>query len=635
MSPNNNKKKNSNSKGSDGGAAEPPVSIITVTQIKRVETIKILAAHIVNQTYKNIVQWVIVEGSNNLEDALKNEANITLLQEHCPDVPITYIKAYRLDEATNEPVFNGDKLGQLRNVGNRACTGDITVCMDDDDYYFPTRVEHVVKMLTKSKCLIAGCSEKYLYDYCLKRFYKFKLFGPYHSTNDCMAWKKEYIAQNSHDPLASNAEESSFTNKFANPMVQLDPMHTIIASSHYMNTFNKKEICITGTLNIYPMIICLGEEGDEAVTGKGFMPLEFFQKYNALYTKAPYESPYDIVYFNGGTGIEWTPLDGSLGGSEQAIVNLSNEWTKKGKRVAVYGKVPDLTHEGVDYWEWKAFDWQASYKTVILWRHSGVNCGLSFPIKAEKMYVDFHDNIFQFRFDYAKYAHKIDRIFFKSEFHRECYEGKIKTPQLTPNDYKIIPNGIRVKNFSKQIDGELQQRNPYRFCYASCYTRGLAELLAYVWPVIYSQEPRAEFHIYYGMHHVQDQQFRQMMTQLLSQPGVMDHGRMPVEMIVREKHLSSFHFYVTDCDGEIDCISVRESLVAGCVPLLSKSGVFKNRDGLHFDLNRQDKSCYERIAMQILQLLQRADYVDMVRERLKQSPTIVEWDTVAQQWLDV
>ena len=29
-----------------------------------------------NQTYKNIIEWVIVEGSPNLEDCLENEKNI-------------------------------------------------------------------------------------------------------------------------------------------------------------------------------------------------------------------------------------------------------------------------------------------------------------------------------------------------------------------------------------------------------------------------------------------------------------------------------------------------------------------------------------------------------------------------------
>ena len=126
------------------------VSIITVTQLKRKETLLILVDLIKEQTYKNIVQWVIVEGSKTLEECKENEKNIMELNFNL----IHYI-----------PGDGTVKLGELRNIGNKACIGDITVCMDDDDYYPPTRVSHAVEMLSRSKYLIAGCSEKYLYDY--------------------------------------------------------------------------------------------------------------------------------------------------------------------------------------------------------------------------------------------------------------------------------------------------------------------------------------------------------------------------------------------------------------------------------------------------------------------------------------
>ena len=50
--------------------------------------------------------------------------------------------------------------------------------MDDDDYYFPTRVEHAVQMLSKSKNLIAGCSEKYMFSYELNKLFENKLEKP-------------------------------------------------------------------------------------------------------------------------------------------------------------------------------------------------------------------------------------------------------------------------------------------------------------------------------------------------------------------------------------------------------------------------------------------------------------------------
>jgi hypothetical protein len=110
-------------------------------------------------------------------------------------------------------------LGELRNRGNTTCTGDITVCMDDDDFYPIDRVEHAVERLEGSKAKIAGCSAVLIYDYFLDKLYKFKPFGPNHSTNNCMAWKKEYLKDNKHDSTKEMAEESSFTKAFTETMV--------------------------------------------------------------------------------------------------------------------------------------------------------------------------------------------------------------------------------------------------------------------------------------------------------------------------------------------------------------------------------------------------------------------------------
>ena len=547
-----------------------------------------------------------------------NEENINKLKEKCPF--IVYVPGYTIENDIK--IFNDNKLGALRNLGNNTCKGDITVCMDDDDYYPPSRVKHAVEMLMGSKCLIAGCSDKYLYDFQLERLLKFKQFAPFHSTNDCMAWKKEYILQNKHDPTKIMAEEASFTKEFTNPMVQLNPRHVIVGSSHSMNTFSKKEICIFTCIGIYPQATWVENVHD-------ILPKKYFELYSKLYCNYT-DSEYDIVYFTGGTSIEWDPSDKSLGGSEQAVINLATEWVKLGKKVAVYGKLNSTgSMNGIDYHLWNTFDYNKKYKMVILWRLAGINCMLQFPVKAEKLYADLHDNIYQFRFDYSRWSNKLDKIFFKSDYHLECYEAALG--KVDPSKIVIIPNGIRVEQFNKEPDDI--KRNPYRFCYCSCYTRGLAEILAYVWPLVYQNEPRAELHVYYGMNYVQDPNFKQQMTLLLAQPGVMDHGRQPMDLIIREKWQSTFHLYITDTQGEIDCISIRESLVAGCVPLLSDFGVFAKREGLKFKLERNNQNSYSSIAQGILNLLQKPDFIYMCRNRFKESPTINTWKEIAEKWL--
>jgi hypothetical protein len=269
-----------------------------------------------------------------------------------------------------------------------------------------------------------------------------------------------------------------------------------------------------------------------------------------------------------------------------------------------------------------------------LWRLYGWFCGLPFNIKAKKIWSDFHDNFSLPNYLplWEQYGNKIKTLFFKSNFHRDEFEKYMKV-KLSSDRYVIIPNGIRVKDFSENKEKVI--KNPYRFCYCSCYTRGLKEILQYIWPIIYNNEPRAELHIYYGMNNIKDDKVIQMFSYLLSQPGVMDHGRQPMEIIAREKHLSSFHLYTTNTPIEIDCISIRESLAAGCIPLISNFGVFKDREGVHFDLEEGNVKTYQAIALKTLNLMHNGNKLIEYRERIKKSSLLIEWDNIAEKWLNL
>jgi len=613
----NNKKMNNKDK------RNPTVSIVTITQIKRQNTILLTAQHINNQSYKNIIEWVIVEGSKTLQDSIENEQFIKN-QLKCI-IPIKYIPGH-----TNG-IFNENHLGELRNISNRSSIGEIIVVMDDDDIYPKTRVQHAVDMLLSTKAEIAGCSEKYLYDYDIQRLFKFKQFGPNHSTNDCFAYKRSYFEKNSYDKNADQAEEASYTINFSNKMIQLDPKQTVIGSSHSYNTFNKKEICIFSCLWINPEKPEDGKMYSQTVditeTIEDLVEKEIIEKYSSIFNKNEY-SEFDIVYFCGGTSIEWDPTSESLGGSEQAIVHICSEWVSIGKKVGVYAKLKsECTFNGIQFIDWKKFPFNKNHNIVILWRMSGVNCGLLFPIKTKKLFVDYHDNNFVFRHPYLPYVDKIDKIFFKSDFHLEYYEKHFNL-KLAPEKYTIIPNGIRLSQFSENPG---LKREPFRFCYCSCYTRGLVELLQYVWPIVFANFPQAELHVYYGMDGIQDPKIKQNIMMLLGQPGVMDHSRRPMKEIINEKWRSSFHLYITECTGEIDCISIRESLVTGCIPLISKSNIFAKRDGIHFELDRSLQG-YQRIAKGICNLLTKPEFIEICRQKFKNSQTIMNWKTTAQLW---
>ena len=612
-----------------------PTSIITISQLIRFDCLLNLYELIKLQIYTNITEWVIVEGSKNKEDGEKNKENINILltthsklSETNPNCMHSQIKIVYVE-------YTGLPLSELRNLGNNKCSGNIIVCMDDDDYYPPERVSHAVESLEKSQYLIAGCSDIYMYEYFMGKLYKFKGFHQYHSTNNCMAFKREYLRNHKHDKGLLMAEEKSFTNNFSEPMVQLISLKCIIVSSHNFNTFNKRELCVGGSIGVNPSLY---EVNDHPITN--YIPFEIFKRMKNIFYKDE-KSPYDIVYFCGGLGTKWDPKDNSLGGSEQAVVNLCEYWASTGKKVAVYAdilsnRLENLIHNNVNYKNWKLFEFNHQYDTVILWRTYGLFCGLPFDLKAKNIFLDVHDNFMNqedmFKI-YNKYESKITKVLLKSNYHKEEFE-KYLGKKISDKKYSIIPNGLKTNIFSNNIDNII--RNPYRFCYVSYYTRGLEQILRGIWPTIKKLEPRAELHLYYGLNMFKDKDeklIEHFKTLIGSSLGVIDHGRQNTNLIVREKYMSTFQLYITNTPSEIDCISIRESLITGCIPLISNFGVFKEREGIHFDLVEYD-SVLQDIGEQIVKLYENPKQLEHFRNLFKKSKTILSWDDIGKLMVD-
>ena len=393
-----------------------PVSLVTISQLSRFDCLLNLYELIKLQTYKNITEWVIVEGSHSKEDGAKNKQNINrLLQMHLHDKETQVQQIIYVE-------YTGLLLSDLRNLGNNKCSGYIIVCMDDDDYYPPERVSHAVETLRKSPCLIAGCSGVYMYEYFMGKLYKFKRFYKYHSTNNCMAFKREYLRNHKHDEGLIMAEERSFTNNFTEPMVQLSPLKCIIVSSHNMNTYNKRELCVKGSIGLHP---CLSELNTYPITN--YIPSEIFTKMKNMFYKEE-KSPYDIVYFCGGFGTKWDPMDNLL---ERELV---------GRKAAVYANIfENITYNNVDYKKWNLFEFNHKYNTVVLWKEYGLICGLPYDIKSRNIIFEVDDNFTnkkQMFNVYKKYENKLTKILFKNKHHKEEFEEMLG--EKIKKDTKIL-----------------------------------------------------------------------------------------------------------------------------------------------------------------------------------------------------
>jgi glycosyltransferase involved in cell wall biosynthesis len=199
----------------------PFVSICTPTYNRR-PFIPCLIKCFENQKYpKNKIEWIIVDdGTDKIED----------LVTHIPQV-----KYFKLDEKIT--------LGHKRNLLHSKCTGDIIVNMDDDDYYPPERIKHAVNtLLSNEKILCVGSSEMYIYFNDIKKMYQSGPYGPNHCTAATMAYKKELLLETKYNEIQSLAEEKQFLKDYKIPLIQLDPLQTILVFSHNHNTVDKKNL---------------------------------------------------------------------------------------------------------------------------------------------------------------------------------------------------------------------------------------------------------------------------------------------------------------------------------------------------------------------------------------------------------
>ena len=206
-----------------GLTTTPFVSVVTPTY-NRKRFIPYLIECYKTQTYpKDKMEWIIYDdGSEPVGDLFKN-------------LPFPNVRYIYNDEKQN--------IGYKRNMLNKESKGDIIIAMDDDDYYPPERVAHVVNRFRSQPTVqLAGSSEIYMFYTDIQTIYKLGPYHPNHATNGTMAWLRIYADNHKYDETVTHAEEKSYLDNYSHPMIQLDPYKTMLVMSHTDNTFDKKKM---------------------------------------------------------------------------------------------------------------------------------------------------------------------------------------------------------------------------------------------------------------------------------------------------------------------------------------------------------------------------------------------------------
>lgn len=273
---------------------------------------------------------------------------------------------------------------------------------------------------------------------------------------------------------------------------------------------------------------------------------------------------------------DWSPksAENGIGGSEEAIINLSRELVKLGMDVTVFNNCGEQAgiYDGVKYRNVIEFNPNDTYNILISWRSNIFENS----IKAKKRIVWLHDmpNI-DCSDDNMK---KIDRIVVLSQYHASLL------PKTVPMDKVFVStNGINAEDF---VGLEHVQREPHRVIYASSYNRGLEQLLE-MWPDVRKEVPDATLHVYYGWDtydafvrqgFVKDDGFKDKIEKLMRQDGVFHHGRVGHKELLKEYRKASFLAYPCTYAGEINCIALTKAIACGCYAVTNDYAVMKERN---------------------------------------------------------
>ena len=209
-------------------ATRPFVSVLTPTYNRR-KFIPALIKLYKAQTYpKDRMEWIILDdGTDKVGD---------LFAEAAKTIPnIRYI-----------PHDEKLLIGQKRNRMNDESKGVILIAMDDDDYYPPDRVSHVVLKFAQNPTVeLAGSSEMLLFFTSDKKIFRVGPYSPTHATNGTLEDRKSYLTTHRYNEIQTHAEEKSFLDDYKNPMIQLDYMKTILVMCHADNTFDKNNLRVS------------------------------------------------------------------------------------------------------------------------------------------------------------------------------------------------------------------------------------------------------------------------------------------------------------------------------------------------------------------------------------------------------
>lgn len=183
-------------------------------------------------------------------------------------------------------------------------------------------------------------------------------------------------------------------------------------------------------------------------------------------------------------------------------------------------------------------------------------------------------------------------------------------------------------------------RNLKKIINTSSADRGLEHLLE-MWPNIHKAVPDAELEWFYGWelfdkfysNNPASMAWKAKMLELLSQPGIVKHGKLSQPEIEEEMKTCGIFAYPTHF-GEINCMSALKAQAFGCEPVVVNYGALQEtvQWGRKVEGDIYDDETKEEFKKQLIDALlnpmsdeKRVDMMNWAKEKYA-------WEKIAHSW---
>lgn len=346
-----------------------------------------------------------------------------------------------------------------------------------------------------------------------------------------------------------------------------------------------------------------------------------------------------IVCFHTTTCWHGAWLPEGTGGSEQAVIHLSEALVKAGWFVTVYNNcgAQSLTHNNVLYVpSWK-FNHRTAHDIVVLWRMNRLAAG--YRINCRTLIQWHHDTLYPSEVDGAKTL-RTDKHIVGSQFHRN------QILHIDDSRIEIVSNAVRCP---ESLAGTLGPGSGHAYrrggkcIYTSAPDRGL-ECLLYLWPMIRTRCPWAELSVFYGWkiwkqaqdRHPFDVAWFKRIEGLLDAEGIVRKNVFLDEATLWHEYYESDVWLYPTQHNESSCITAMKAQVAGAVPVTTTCGAL--RETVQWGVKIHSESIYtDEIAQQkfvdaAVRILTKG-YFER-RRMMRWAETHFSWDRVAQRWIE-